>query len=66
MFLVMHYNNRSKAKTPEADKKRSKIKHKKKPEGCVIFPVFSFFSFFHSLQDSLMGCFVSVILNHLY
>ena len=45
MFLVMHYNNRSKAKTPEADKKRSKIKHKKKPEGCVIFPVFSFFDF---------------------
>ena len=22
--------------------------------------------FFHSLQDSLMGCFVGVVLNHLY
>ncbi len=57
MFLVMHYNNRSKAKTPEADKKRSKIKHKKKPEGCChlsgIFILF-ILSFFAGLADGLL------------
>ena len=45
MFLVMHYNNRSKAKTPEADKKRSKIKPTKKPEGCCHLSGISFFDF---------------------
>ena len=44
----------------------NKIKHKKKYRKDVSSFRFFIFLFFHSLQDSLMGCFVSVIFYHLY